>query len=54
MVVAGTEARRRIERNILDLFQLETRCSDGLNWAQGSEGKKNQGFTQDVFDVDYV
>lgn len=36
----GWNRGKEKNRNIVDPFQLETRCSNGLNWAQGSEGKK--------------
>lgn len=48
MVVARTEARRRIERNILDLFQLKTRCSDGSNGHKAARHRKTKVYSRCV------
>lgn len=48
MVVAGTEARGRIEGNILDLFVI----NKVFRWIElGIRKCLHEMFTQDVFDV---
>ena len=48
-MVAATKATARIETNILDLFQLETRCSDGLNGHKAARERRTEVYSRCVW-----